>query len=614
MGIHLRQLRVHGFRGLDNLEIDFDSTTVLVGTNNAGKTTLLKSLQLALSNMLQITDEDFHFSDDLIRNKIVVDILFISVDDDGKRTSEFEDKWATVFTVDRIGIDADGNQFLAFRTIVEENLIRKTYKKKQYLIDEWGDFHNETEGHWYSKEYNSELSFYFDEIPFFYLDANRDILDDLKNKTSFLGKILSSINYNQEDREIIESLIQELNKESIERSDVLISLQATLEELDTAMDNPQNTVDITPFTKKIRDLNKGVKINYSQFSMEYHGMGTRSWSSLLILKAFILQNQKLADDSQVAYFPILAIEEPESHLHPNAQKKLYTQINNIVGQKLVATHSSYIAGSAKLKEIRSVIKGENSTTICKIFESDLTSEEIRKIHRQVINTRGELYFAKVIILCEGETEEQALPILIKKHLGQSTIELGIDIVGINGGGNYFPFMYFAEKLNIKWLILSDGESGIIKKLKKDFKKLTSLDRPLVEIVLPQNIVHFDNEEDFEMHLIANGFIEEIEKCLRSILNITDLQEYIANKNGTSKGRIKTDKICCTCNQNIFQEQLRNYNGEDGYLRALNDLLSQNKTQYSVVLSELIYDSDKPLPPKMVELFEKVGSILNPTNI
>jgi putative ATP-dependent endonuclease of OLD family len=348
--------------------------------------------------------------------------------------------------------------------------------------------------------------------------------------------------------------------------------------------------------------------------MEYHGMGTRSWSSLLILKAFILQNQKLADDSQVAYFPILAIEEPESHLHPNAQKKLYTQINNIVGQKLVATHSSYIAGSAKLKEIRSVIKGENSTTICKIFESDLTSEEIRKIHRQVINTRGELYFAKVIILCEGETEEQALPILIKKHLGQSTIELGIDIVGINGGGNYFPFMYFAEKLNIKWLILSDGESGIIKKLKKDFKKLTSLDRPLVEIVLPQNIVHFDNEEDFEMHLIANGFIEEIEKCLRSILNITDLQEYIANKNGTSKGRIKTDKICCTCNQNIFQEQLRNYNGEDGYLRALNDLLSQNKTQYSVVLSELIYDSDKPLPPKMVELFEKVGSILNPTNI
>ena len=70
MGILLKQLRVHGFRGLDNLEIDFDPTTVLVGTNNAGKTTLLKSLQLALANSLQITDDDFFFSDEVNRKKL----------------------------------------------------------------------------------------------------------------------------------------------------------------------------------------------------------------------------------------------------------------------------------------------------------------------------------------------------------------------------------------------------------------------------------------------------------------------------------------------------------------------------------------------------------------
>ncbi|MBK8625822.1 MAG: AAA family ATPase [Saprospiraceae bacterium] len=188
MGIQLKQLRVHGFRGLDNLEIDFEPTTVLVGTNNAGKTTLLKSLQLCLSNTLQITDDDFHFTDAIIRDKILIDVLFISVNEEGIQITEFEDKWATVFTVDRISIDSDGNQLLAFRTVIEENLIRKTYKKKQFVIDEWGEFHNEVDGYWYSKSYEQELNFYFDEIPFFYLDANRDILDDLKNKTSFLGK------------------------------------------------------------------------------------------------------------------------------------------------------------------------------------------------------------------------------------------------------------------------------------------------------------------------------------------------------------------------------------------------------------------------------------------
>ncbi len=389
MGILLKQVRVHGFRGLDNLEVDFEPTSVLVGTNNAGKTTLLKSLQLALSNSFQITDDDFFFSDAVIRNKIIIDMLFISVDGDGNQIPEFEDKWSTVITENRITIDSIGNQLLAFRTVIEENLIRKSFKKKQFIIDDWPKFKNDDDEFWHQQDYEKELTFYFDEIPFFYLDANRDILEDLKSKTSFLGKILSSINYDVKDKKIIEDLVKELNKETIDRSDILTSLHTILEELDTAMDNPKNTVDITPFTKKLRDLNKGIKINYSQFSMEYHGMGTRSWSSLLILKAFILQNMNLADASQVAYYPIIAIEEPESHLHPNAQKKLYSQINNIVGQKIVATHSSYIAGSAQLNEIRSICKSTTDTTIGKFDETGFSSEDIRKIYRQVTNTRGE---------------------------------------------------------------------------------------------------------------------------------------------------------------------------------------------------------------------------------
>ncbi|WP_409417581.1 AAA family ATPase [Flavobacterium sp. PS2] len=611
MGILLKQIRVHGFRGLDNIEIDFEPTTVLVGTNNAGKTTLLKALQLALSNSFQITDDDFFFSDAINRNKIIVDLLFISVDVDGIQIPEFEDHWATVFTESRISFDSNGNQMLAFRTVVEENLIRKTFTKKQFVIDEWSDFQNDAEEYWYQKEYDNSLSFYFDEIPFFYLDANRDILEDLKSKTSFLGKLLSSINYNDGDKEIIEELIKELNKETIDKSDVLTNLHKTLEELDTAMDNPNNTVDITPFTKKLRDLNKGIKINYSQFSMEYHGMGTRSWSSLLILKAFILQNMKLAHDSQVAYYPIIAIEEPESHLHPNAQKKLYSQINDIIGQKIVATHSSYIAGSAKLKEIRSIVKNSNSTLIGKINDSDLTTEEIRKINRQVVNTRGELYFSKVIILCEGETEEQALPLLLKKHFNKSTIELGIDVVGIDGGGNYFPFIYFAENLHLKWFILSDGEEAIIKKLKKDFKKLSKSTSAINQIVLPENIVHFDNGYDFESYISNNGFSDEIEICLETILGVDDLDELIANKNGTSKGRMKTEDVCETCNQNIFVDSLRDYNGDEGRANAINDLLTSNKTKYPSLLSELIYNSEKDLPAKITELFDQVNKIINP---
>ncbi|RXG31426.1 AAA family ATPase [Leeuwenhoekiella palythoae] len=578
MGIQLKQLRVHGFRGLDNLEIDFEPTTVLVGTNNAGKTTLLKSLQLALSNTLQITDDDFHFSDVVIRDKIIIDILFTSIDAEGNPVSEFEDKWATVFTTERISFDADGNQFLAFRTVIKENLIRKTYKKKQYVIDEWGDFQDETEGFWHQKEYENELSFYFDEIPFFYLDANRDILDDLKSKTSFLGKILSSIAYDQADKELIENLIKDLNKETIDRSEILTNLHSTLEELDTAMDNPQNTVDITPFTKKIRDLNKGVKINYSQFSMEYHGMGTRSWSSLLILKAFILQNQSLAESSQVAYYPIIAIEEPESHLHPNAQKKLYSQIKNIVGQRIIATHSSYIAGSAKLKEVRSINKITSNISIGKFLESDFESEDIRKIYRQVINTRGELFFSKLVILFEGETEEQALPITIKRHLNKNPIELGVDFIGVGGSGNYLPFIRFFEAFNVPYLIFSDNEAEanaiVTNQIAKS--KLNDINK----------VVFLNTGNDFEKELCDNGYIEEVKKAYYHLI----LSEC-ANEHHKEAKKAELDQI-----------------PEADYYNLVTSL----KTQFAPVIGYELYKSDKPLPPKIVELFDKVNLIINPT--
>lgn len=577
MGILLKHLRVHGFRGLDNLEIDFEPTSVLVGTNNAGKTTLLKSLQLALSNSFQITDDDFFFSDAVNRDKIIIDILFISIDENGNQISEFEDKWAIVITENRITFDSAGNQILAFRTIIEENLIRKTFTKKQFVIDEWSDFKNDENVFWYQQNYTTPLSFYFDEIPLFYLDANRDILEDLKSKTSFLGKILSSINYEDGDKELIEDLVKQLNKETIDRSEVLTNLHTILAELDTAMDNPNNTVDITPFTKKLRDLNKGVKINYSQFSMEYHGMGTRSWSSLLILKAFILQNMNLANASQVAYYPIIAIEEPESHLHPNAQKKLYSQIKNIVGQKIIATHSSYIAGSAKLKEIRSICKTTANTSIGKFDETGLISEDIRKIYRQVINTRGELFFSKLVILFEGETEEQALPITIERYFQKKPIELGVDFIGVGGSGNYLPFIRFFEAFNIPYLILSDNETDAHTKVVKQIEKSKLKDL--------SKVVFLNDQNDFEKELCNNGYIDEVKEAYYSLIlsECTNEQHINAKKN-----------------------ELDLIPDEDYYC-----IIVKLKTQFAPIIAYQLSKSEKALPEKMVELFEKVKIILNP---
>lgn len=60
MGIQVDVLRINGFRGIQNLEITLPKVTILFGQNNAGKTSIIKALQLVLGDYgRSLSSEDF---------------------------------------------------------------------------------------------------------------------------------------------------------------------------------------------------------------------------------------------------------------------------------------------------------------------------------------------------------------------------------------------------------------------------------------------------------------------------------------------------------------------------------------------------------------------------
>lgn len=404
-------VRIAGFRGVKNLEVSLPRVTILIGPNNSGKTSLLKAMQLALGDYAHsLREEDFHIGVDEKRStEILVDIRIVPADNTGK----FGDDWATEFG-DKIKAAANGHQFLALRTRIAPNPIKGGFDANRFMLEKWPD----TTVWVTEKIKETRLTKRFDSLPFISIEAQRDIHQELRDKTSFVGKVLSGVEYNPDDINTLENLIKEVNEKALDKSEVLKNLKRHLENLNKSFQGSGNA-EITPFPKKIRDLSKHFSVHFgegsaSSFSMEYHGMGTRSWASLLTVKAFIdLLAAKHAKESK-PFFPILATEEPEAHLHPNAQKTLYRQLAESKGQVIISTHSPYLAAMANSIDLRSLKRSGDNIKALKLSTS-LSEEDTRRLHREVLHSRGEILFSKALVLCEGETEAQVLPMIFKRY-------------------------------------------------------------------------------------------------------------------------------------------------------------------------------------------------------
>jgi len=602
MSILIDTVRIAGFRGIKNLEISLPRVTLLIGMNNSGKTSLLKALHLALGDYSRhLSEEDFYIgSDDKRVAEILVDIRIVPVDDKGDRTKEFDENWQAELG-DKIKAEANDDQYVALRTRSKPDRIKSGFDTSRSTLEKWTNVNN-----WNTERIKeTKTSARLPSISFIAIEAQRDIHQEIREKSSLVGRVLSSVEYNETEITALELLIKEVNEQAIDKSIELTNLKTNLERLNQSFES-SGKAEITPFPKKIRDLSKHFSAYFgetasSSFSMEYHGMGTRSWASMLIVKAFTELQSKKHEDEGKPFFPILTAEEPEAHLHPNAQKTLYRQLAETQGQIIVSTHSPYLAAMANQAELR-YLKKSNDGIIARYLDPNLGSEDRRRLQREVIHSRGEILFAKALVLCEGETEEQALPLLFQKYFGCEAFVVGVNFIGVGGSGKYLPFLKFAYSFSIPLYIFSDGESLTTKAIKKNYEEVYGAtdinDCPNITILEGKN---------FEEYLVSSEFRTVIELAIKSLDGDDAINNWIISKQGQSDGSKKTDNPPCqVCNQPIYEKALKDYMSPDGYDKALIDILKSGKTKFAPVIAEKLCELElEQLPPKILDLFQKI---------
>ncbi len=516
MPVLVDKLRISNFRSLANVELSLSRTTVLVGMNNSGKSSVLKALQLALGAERRIVGaEDFH-SDGVsqqLDEPILIDLRIIPVDTEGHRTDLFDAVWTqTDFLEKSIVMDDDRNrQYVVVRTRIAFDEGRSDYVIKRTALASWPDAESWT-------SYTQEVERFprtFNHLLAFFMDAQRDIVADLQSRGSYIGRLLSKVDIPEQTVQELEQRLRELNDEIVGNSSILKHLQAKLQELKQTVTSFGESVEITPITKSIRDLHKGLNVEFKDgagpaFSLDYHGMGTRSWTALLTYQAYVtwLEKQAAADLGK-PYHPLLLLEEPEAHLHPNAQRQLYKQLQGSLGQQVLSTHSPYVAAQAELEDLRFMRKQGAACRVKQFGTADLDVDQLRKVRREVMHTRGELLFARAIVLVEGETEEQAFPILARAWFKRDDFELGVLLIAV-GGPNYVPFVRLAEAMDLPWLIFSDAEEQPKRELGRALSRLG------LELT-DERIVLLPDGQNIETYLVDQGFQDTLKEGFKQQL-------------------------------------------------------------------------------------------------
>jgi len=202
------------------------------------------------------------------------------------------------------------------------------------------------------------------------------------------------------------------------------------------------------FARSVLQIDDGVALD-----LEQHGLGVQRSLVVAVLHTWCEVVRRSTQDY------LFAIEEPEIYLHPHATRVLLARLEEIAGrdQVIFTTHASDFVNRTPPGQVAVVRRDAGGHT--RVTQPDLRSlsaDALWKVQRYLQEDRSDMFFARAVILVEGQAEYFALP-AFARTLGIDLDAAGVSVVFVNGIGNFAVYHTILAALGIPHVVVMDGD-------------------------------------------------------------------------------------------------------------------------------------------------------------
>lgn len=425
--MQISNLRISGFRsfGFDIVDISLvNKMSTFIGLNSSGKTTALEALRKVFGSTLserEIYKEDFHIAYD--EDPISITSRKLSIEVKIKFTEEESQKDAIIHLFPTMVIDGVGEDpYVRIR-------LEATWSKSEILPD------GEIEVNTYfisvadgidekdddKKSFPNHLR---NLIQILYVPAIRKPSEQIKYASgSILYRILKKIQWNDSFKKDFDTQINKINDSFQELSEFSI-IQNTISDIWSKFhkDERYRDTSIGFSNSNFDEVLKKIDISFSPtgthktYGVNELGDGYRSMFYLTLVCALLEIEEKLikksSDDSIEFTRPLLtllAVEEPENHIAPQLLGRVVKILKSISlqenSQVLFSSHTPAIVKRIDPENILHFRITEDYITQVNRIELPDKADEAYKYIKQAIHNYPEIYFARLVVIGEGDTEE-----------------------------------------------------------------------------------------------------------------------------------------------------------------------------------------------------------------